>query len=74
MTKTEACHMLADINEALYDSKQQLKSAKLNRLMENDPDRIEWYNNAIENLEQECARYEAEAQAFMAEHADILYD
>lgn len=53
MNKREFCHRLADINAALYDIEKELREVKFKLIMEEDPDRRNWFNNALGRLLQE---------------------
>lgn len=73
MDKREACHRLADFNEALYDAENDLENVNFKIMVEDDPDRKQWFEDARERLLQRIAEIESEKQAFLSEYSDIIY-
>ena len=67
MNRREYCHRLAAVNEALYDNEQELKEVNLKIIMEDDPDRKDWFTNAQERLLQERSDLEEKREALESE-------
>lgn len=74
MTKKEYCHKLANIDEALYDTKKELKRIKLKIIMESDPDRKKWFVDAQERLRREKEDLDAERKKFVSENRSKVDD
>ena len=73
MDKKQACHRLADFNEALYDAENDLVNVRSKLLMEDDPSRKQWFEDAVERLQQRIAEIEREKQEFLSEYSDVIY-
>ena len=73
MDKKQACHRLADFNEALYDAENDLVNVRCKLLMEDDPSRKQWFEDAVERLQQRIAEIEREKQEFLSEYSDVIY-
>lgn len=53
MNRREYCYKLAAVNEALYDTEKELKEVKTKIVIEDDPDRKNWFIEAQEKLLRE---------------------
>lgn len=73
MDKKQACHRLADFNEALYDTEKELENVRLKLLMEDDSSRKQWFEEAVERLQQQIVEIESRRQEFLSEYSDIIY-
>ena len=73
MDKKQACHRLADFNEALYDAENDLENVRRKLWMEDDPSRKQWFEDAVERLQQRIAEIEREKQEFLSEYSDVIY-
>ena len=73
MDKKQACHRLADYNEALYDAENDLENVRRKLWMEDDPSRKQWFEDAVEKLQQRIAEIEREKQEFLSEYSDVIY-
>lgn len=72
MTKSEACQMLADINEKIYDVETAISDIE-SRLAWDDESRKEWYLERKEALESKLYSLKCEHDNFMNEYSDIIY-
>ncbi|MBQ4074392.1 MAG: hypothetical protein IJD39_04230 [Clostridia bacterium] len=73
MDKKQACHRLADFNEALYDAENDLENVRRKLWMEDDPSRKQWFEDAVDRLQQRIAEIEREKQEFLSEYSDVIY-
>ncbi|MBQ4561298.1 MAG: hypothetical protein IJA55_03075 [Clostridia bacterium] len=72
MTKKEACHRLADINEKISELEDLLLDVE-SRLRWDDESRREWYLERKSELLAELERYKQEHDSFISEYGDIIY-
>ena len=72
MTKKEACHKLAYINERIYDLENSLSDIE-SRLRWDDENRKDWYLERKAKCSAELEEAKQEHDAFISEYADIIY-
>ncbi len=72
MTKKEACHKLADINERIYELENSLSDIE-SRLLWDDESKREWYLERKAERSAELEKAKQEHDAFISEYADIIY-
>lgn len=72
MDKREACHRLAEINEAIYDAQNDLERIN-SRLVWDDPSNRERLLEEKERVEARLEQYKREHDDFIAEYGDIIY-
>lgn len=70
MNRSEYCRRLADINEAIYDTKKELEDVRFGIMVEDDPSRKEKCKLRQQQLLDEIAELERKAQ----EIARIIHD
>ncbi len=71
MDKKTACHMLADINEAIYECENNIEQID-NRLCWDSKNR-EWLLNKKENALLRLDELHAEHDEFLSNYSDIIY-
>lgn len=74
MDRKEYCYRLADMNERLFDIKNELKEIKIKIIMEDNPERKEWFINAQDRLLREKEELETIKQEFMDKHSSLIED
>ena len=72
MTKRDACHKLADINERIYELENSLSDIE-SRLRWDDESKKDWYLERKAELSAELEKVKQEHDAFISEYADIIY-
>ena len=72
MTKRDACHKLADINERIYELENSLSDIE-SRLRWDDESKKDWYMERKTERSAELEKVKQERDAFISEYADIIY-
>lgn len=72
MTKKDACHKLADINERIYELENSLSDIE-SRLVWDDESKRDWYLERKAERSSELEKAKQEHDAFISEYADIIY-
>jgi len=72
MDKREACHILAEINEQIYDAENNLERIT-SRLNWDDPSKRDWLLERREEAIAVLEKYKEEHDAFISEYGDIIY-
>lgn len=72
MTKYEACHRLAEINEAIYDI-QNLISDIESRMHWDNSSKIDWCEERLKELKDMLSKLEREHDDFLREFGYIIY-
>ena len=72
MTKKEACHELADINEKIYELENSLSSIEIKLLCDDERNR-EWYLERKAECSAKLEKVKQEHDDFISEYADIIY-
>lgn len=74
MNRKDFSHRIADMNERVFDIENELESIKLKIIMEDNPERKEWFNNAQDRLRQKKDEMDREIQEFTSENFSSLED
>ena len=72
MTKKEACHALADINEKISELEDLLIDVEY-RLRLDDKSRKDWYIKQKANLLAKLEIYKHKHDEFIKEYHDVIY-
>ena len=72
MTKREACHKLADINERIFELEKSISDIE-SRLIWDDESRRDWYLERKAKRSAALERAKQEHDTFISEYADLLY-
>ena len=67
MTKTEYCHRIAELNEAIYDTENEIASIE-SKLRWDDEGRREWYLKKLAESKSELENLKKRLEAFTREH------
>lgn len=71
MDKREACHRLADINEAISEAEDLLRAIEKKILWNDEPG--SWYLARKTDLTEKLSRYKQEHDEFISMYSDIIY-
>ena len=72
MTKREACHRLAEINEKISELEDSLRDIE-SRLLWDDESKRDWYMPRKEKVLNDLNRYKKEHDEFIERYSDIIY-
>lgn len=72
MNKKEACHILAEINEQIYEIENSLSDIE-SRIRWDDESRRDWYLERKAELIIELKKHKQEHDEFIRKYSDIIY-
>ena len=72
MTKQEACHRLAVINEKISELEDSLRDIE-RRFLWDDESRRDWYLKRKEKVITDLNKHKEEHDEFIAKYSDIIY-
>ena len=74
MNRRDFSHRLADMYEREYEIDKELKSVHLKLIMEDNPNRKQWFINAQDRLHQEKKELGDEILHFITENEPLIED
>lgn len=74
MKRKEFTYRMADYNEAEYDIQKEIKEVKFKLFVEDDPNRKNWFQNALDKLKGELEQNNRERAEFSAQYSNNLED
>lgn len=72
MTKTEYCHRVADFDEAIWETENEIASIK-SKLLWDDESRKEWYLEKLAICKSELEDIRRRRDAFTSENHDKFF-
>ena len=72
MNKKEACHILAEINEQIYEIENSLSDIE-SRIRWDDESRRDWYLERKAELIIELKKHKREHDEFIRKYSDMIY-